>query len=59
MCRWKTLSFGWSLLQRRWKTRCAPHAQMAMALDYHVTVCDPRDEYAEEWDLPGATLLRG
>jgi len=34
-------------------------AQMAMALDYHVTVCDPRDEYAEEWDLPGATLLRG
>ena len=34
-------------------------AQMAMALDYHVTVCDPRDEYAEEWDVPGATLLRG
>ena len=34
-------------------------AQMAMALDYHVSVCDPRDEYAEEWDLPGATLLRG
>ncbi len=34
-------------------------AQMAMALDYQVSVCDPRDEYAEEWDLPGATLLRG
>ena len=34
-------------------------AQMAMALDYHVTVCDPREEYAEEWNLPGATLLRG
>jgi xanthine dehydrogenase accessory factor len=34
-------------------------AQMAMALDYHVTVCDPRDEYAEEWDVPGAALLRG
>jgi xanthine dehydrogenase accessory factor len=34
-------------------------AQMAMALDYQVSVCDPRDEYAEEWNLPGATLLRG
>jgi xanthine dehydrogenase accessory factor len=34
-------------------------AQMAMALDYQVTVCDPRDEYAEEWNLPGTTLLRG
>jgi xanthine dehydrogenase accessory factor len=34
-------------------------AQMAMALDYHVTVCDPRDEYAEEWDVPGAALVRG
>jgi xanthine dehydrogenase accessory factor len=32
---------------------------MAMALDYHVTVCDPREEYAEEWNLPGATLVRG
>ena len=29
-------------------------AQMAKALDYHVTVCDPREEYADEWDLPGA-----
>ena len=34
-------------------------AQMAMALDYHVTVCDPREEYAEEWNLAGATLVRG
>lgn len=34
-------------------------AQMAMALDYQVTVCDPREEYAEEWNLPGTTLLRG
>jgi xanthine dehydrogenase accessory factor len=34
-------------------------AQMAMALDYHVTVCDPREEYAEEWNLPGAALVRG
>ena len=34
-------------------------AQMAQALDYQVTVCDPRAEYADEWSLPGATLLRG
>lgn len=34
-------------------------AQMAMALDYHVTVCDPREEYADEWDLAGATVVRG
>ena len=34
-------------------------AQMAMALDYHVTVCDPREEYAEEWSVPGVALVRG
>ena len=34
-------------------------AQMAQALDYQVTVCDPREEYAAEWNVPGATLLRG
>lgn len=34
-------------------------AQMAQALDYHVTVCDPREEYAETWDVPGAELTRG
>jgi xanthine dehydrogenase accessory factor len=34
-------------------------AQMAMALDYHVTVCDPREEYADEWNLAGTTLVRG
>lgn len=34
-------------------------AQMAQALDYHVTVCDPREEYADTWDLPGAELTRG
>ncbi len=34
-------------------------AQMAMALDYHVTVCDPREEYADEWNLPGPALVRG
>ena len=34
-------------------------AQMAQALDYHVTVCDPREEYADTWDLAGVTLTRG
>lgn len=34
-------------------------AQMAQALDYHVFVCDPRQEYSAEWSVPGATLLPG
>jgi len=33
-------------------------AQMASALDYEVIVCDPRDEYATGFAVPGATLLR-
>jgi xanthine dehydrogenase accessory factor len=33
-------------------------AQMAQALDYQVTVCDPREEYAAEWNVPGAALVR-
>ncbi len=33
--------------------------QMAQALDYHVVVCDPREEYADEWDVPGVPLNRG
>ena len=34
-------------------------AQMAQALDYHVTVCDPREEYAEGWDLKDVPIQRG
>jgi xanthine dehydrogenase accessory factor len=34
-------------------------AQMAQALDYQVTVCDPREEYTEAWSLPGVELKRG
>ena len=33
-------------------------AQMASALGYQVLVCDPREEYATGFDVPGATLLR-
>jgi xanthine dehydrogenase accessory factor len=32
-------------------------AQMAQALDYQVFVCDPRSEYAAEWNVPGTTLM--
>lgn len=34
-------------------------AAMAGMLDYQVLVCDPRVEYAIEWDVPGATLIAG
>ena len=34
-------------------------AQMAQGLDYQVTVCDPREEYAEGWDVAGVAMKRG
>ncbi len=33
-------------------------AQVALGLDYQVTVCDPRAEYADSWTVPGVTLTR-
>jgi xanthine dehydrogenase accessory factor len=33
-------------------------AQIAVGLDYQVTVCDPRDEYTEAWDIGGVSLVR-
>jgi len=33
-------------------------AQIAVGLDYQVTVCDPREEYTETWDIPGVMLVR-
>jgi xanthine dehydrogenase accessory factor len=33
-------------------------AEMALALDYQVLVCDPREEYAEAWSLAGTELVR-
>jgi xanthine dehydrogenase accessory factor len=33
-------------------------AQIAVGLDYQVTVCDPREEYTETWDIPGVRLVR-
>lgn len=33
-------------------------ARIALALDFAVTVCDPREEWNEEWNVPGTTLTR-
>jgi xanthine dehydrogenase accessory factor len=33
-------------------------AEIAIGLDYQVTICDPRSEYHETWDVPGATLAK-
>jgi xanthine dehydrogenase accessory factor len=33
-------------------------SQIAGGLDYRVTVCDPRDEYADGWNLPNSTIVR-
>jgi xanthine dehydrogenase accessory factor len=31
---------------------------IAVGLDYQVTVCDPREEYIEEWSIPGTKVVR-
>jgi xanthine dehydrogenase accessory factor len=49
--RWRLVMVGAGQLSRYL-------AQMAQALDYHVTVIDPREEYASGWDVPGTTLTR-
>jgi xanthine dehydrogenase accessory factor len=49
--RWRLLLIGAGQLSRY-------VAQFAQALDYHVTICDPREEYAEGWEVAGATLTR-
>ena len=33
-------------------------AQIAVGLGYDVTICDPRDEYSETWDVPGVHFVR-
>ena len=32
-------------------------AQIALGMDYHVTVCDPREEYRAGWQVPGVEVL--
>jgi xanthine dehydrogenase accessory factor len=50
--RWRLLIIGGGQLSQYL-------AQMSQALDYHVTVCDPREEYAEGWNVPGVDFKRG
>ena len=50
--RWRLLVIGAGQLSRYL-------AQMAMALDYSVVVCDPREEYADTWDIEGVQFTRG
>jgi xanthine dehydrogenase accessory factor len=50
--RWRLLIIGAGQLSRYL-------AQMSMALDYSVVVCDPREEYADTWDIPGVAFNRG
>ena len=33
-------------------------AQIAVGLGYDVTICDPREEYSETWDVPGVRFVR-
>lgn len=50
--RWRLLIIGAGQIARYL-------ASMAIALDHAVSVCDPRSEYAQEWDVPNAPLLLG
>jgi xanthine dehydrogenase accessory factor len=34
-------------------------AEMAKALDFEVLICDPRQEYAAEWKIPGTRIVPG
>jgi xanthine dehydrogenase accessory factor len=49
--RWRLLIIGAGQLSRA-------VAQMALALDFEVTCCDPRDEYNLTWDVPGTTFSK-
>ena len=50
--RWRILIIGGGQLSKYL-------AQMGQALDYNIIVCDPREEYAETWDVPGVDFRRG
>ena len=49
--RWRLLIIGAGQLSRA-------VAQMALALDFEVICCDPRDEYGLTWDVPGTTFSK-
>lgn len=48
--RWRLLIIGAGQLSRFL-------AQIATAMDYHVTVCDPREEYRAGWQVDGVRLV--
>lgn len=48
--RWRLLVIGAGQLSRFL-------AQIALGMDYHVTVCDPREEYRDGWQVPGVQVL--
>jgi xanthine dehydrogenase accessory factor len=50
--RWRMLIIGAGQIARYL-------APMAIALDHAVSVCDPRAEYAQEWDVAKAPMLPG
>jgi xanthine dehydrogenase accessory factor len=47
--RWRLLIIGAGQLSRFL-------AQIAVGMDYHVTVCDPREEYRDGWSVPGVDV---
>ena len=47
--RWRLVVIGAGQLSR-------VVAQMALALDFEVICCDPREEYHLTWDIPGTTF---
>jgi len=49
--RWRLLVIGAGQLSR-------VLAQMALALDFEVTCCDPREEYHLTWDVPGTQFSK-
>lgn len=49
--RWRLLVIGAGQLSR-------VVAQMALALDFEVVCCDPREEYHLTWDIPGTTFSK-
>jgi xanthine dehydrogenase accessory factor len=49
--RWRMLVIGAGQLSRAL-------AQMALGLDFEVTVCDPREEYHLTWDVPGTIFSK-
>ena len=48
--RWRLLIIGAGQLSRFL-------ASIALGMEYHVTVCDPREEYREGWNVEGAQIV--